>query len=281
MSLTVFGAVLVAAMLHAGWNALVKSSLEKHVAMTAVILGHLPLCMVALVLVPAPHPDSWHLVVISALLHLGYQGFLVLALRLGDLTQVYPIARGLAPLIVTGVGIGWLGVELTPMETIAVCVIALGVASLGFARGADGLRNPRAVVAAVVTGGFIASYSLADGVGARLSGSAVGYYAWIGVVNSVLLVPLVSWWRPGTVRLALIDGWRLALIGGSASFVAYAIVVWAFTQAPIPLVTALRETSVVFALLFGAWLLRERPGGVRIAACLITVVGAVLLRFAR
>jgi drug/metabolite transporter (DMT)-like permease len=281
LSTTVFLAVIAAALLHAVWNALVKGSADKHLGMTAVVLGQVPAALLALAVVPTPAPESWPWLAIGIALHFGYQFFLLLAYRAGDLTQVYPIARGSAPLIVAAVSLGFLGVALAPLELLAVLVIGAGIMSLSLVRRQDGLRNPRAAALALTTGGFIAAYSLIDGTGARLSGSPVAFFAWIGLGNAALFAALIAAIRPGVIARIPSRGMRAFAIGGTASFVAYAMVVWAFTQAPIALVSALRETSIAFALLIGVTVLGERLDLARVASTMATLLGAALLRLAR
>ncbi|SFI88733.1 EamA family transporter [Jannaschia pohangensis] len=281
MSLTVFCAVIFAAVLHAGWNALVKGGLDKRTAMGAVVLGHIPIAAAVVPFVPLPDAASWPYLACSIALHLGYQLFLMQSYRMGDLTQVYPIARGTAPLIVALVSVVILGVHLEPMELLAVALIGLGLVSLGLVRRADGQRNGKAATLAFVTGLFIASYSLIDGLGARLAGTSLGFYGWSAIGNGLVMAGYLAVTSPATLRVIPRSGKRVAVIGGGASFIAYALVTWAFTQAPIALVTALRETSIIFALLIGVVVLKERLDLAKVTATALTLMGAALLRFAR
>jgi drug/metabolite transporter (DMT)-like permease len=283
LSATVFLAVLLAALLHATWNALVKGGGDKHASMAVVVIGHLPVALVLLPFVPVPEAAGLRWLFAGIALHLGYQLFLIAGYRAGDLTQVYPIARGSAPLIVAAVSIGLLGVTLARLEVLAIGLIAAGILSLALVRRADGTRNPRAVAMALGTGGFIAAYSLVDGIGAREAGTALGYWTWAVIGNAVLFCVWTAAARPGLLRRLPRDRRlvRTGLIGGTASFVAYGIVIWAFTLAPIALVTALRETSIVFALLIGVGVFGERLDLAKVASTMITIVGAGLLRFAR
>ena len=283
MSAPVFLAVLLAALLHATWNALVKGGADKHASMAAVVVGHVPVALAVLPFVPSPDPASWPWLAAGVALHLGYQLTLIAGYRAGDLTQVYPIARGSAPLVVAGVSVGFMGVALDAGELLAIALIASGIASLALVRPADGARRPRAVALALGTGGFIAAYSLVDGTGARLAGSALGFWTWAALGNALLFCAFTALAKPGLLA-SLPARPRLAaagLAGGTASYVAYAIVVWAFTQAPIALVSALRETSIVFALLIGVGVLRERLDLAKLVSTFVTIAGAVVLRFAR
>ena len=281
MTLPVFGAVLLAALLHATWNALVKGGADKAVNMAGVILGHTPAALIALMIFPLPAWESWPYLIGGIIAHFGYQVFLLRAYGKGDLSQVYPIARGSAPLIVTLVSVVGLGVVLAPVELMAVAVIALGLISMALVRRGDGSRNLPAAKLALITGCFIASYSLIDGLGARVSGSPVGFYAVLGLLNAVIFA--IYLWRldKGVIRRTFTVGLKVFFIGGTASFIAYALVIWAFTQAPIALVTALRETSIVFAVLIGVLFFKERLDLAKVAATFAVLCGAALLRFGK
>jgi len=280
MSTTVFLAVLAAAALHALWNALAKGGHDKHLSMTAVVLGHTPIALLALAFAPSPAPESWPYLAVGMILHTGYQLFLLSAYRIGDLTQVYPIARGTAPLLVAGVSTIFLGVHLSPLELVAILIIAAGILSLALVRRNDGSTNGVASLLAFITGCFIASYSLVDGTAARLAGTAVGAYAWIALGNSVLIAVYFAITKPGLLG-RLHKAKSTFFIGGTASFVAYGLVIWAFTQAPIALVTALRETSIIFALVIGVVVLKERLDFAKVISTFFTLVGVALLRLAR
>ncbi|AXI49029.1 hypothetical protein C1J03_21120 [Sulfitobacter sp. SK012] len=277
----VFFAVILAALFHAVWNAMVKGDGDKYLAMTAVVIGQGLFAVPALAFVPAPAPSSYPLIAAGILLHLGYQFFLLAAYRVGDLTQVYPLARGTAPLIVAGVSVMFLGVVLYPIQIAAIALIGLGIISLALVRRVDGGANPKAAVFALITGCFIASYSLVDGLGARQAGTALGYYGWLAIGNTIATLAIMAITRPETLRKVPRKGIRLVLLGGGASYVAYALVVWSFTQAPIALVTALRETSIVFALLLGVFVLNEKLNLAKVLSTLLTLIGAVMLRFGR
>ncbi len=281
MSALVFTAVLCAAVLHAIWNALVKGGADKRVNMACVVLGHTPAALLVLCFVPLPAFASWPYLIGGVLCHFGYQVFLLNAYTKGDLSQVYPIARGSAPLIVAAVSVLFLGVVLAPLELLAVTIIALGLLSMALVRGADGTRNLPAAKLALITGCFIASYSLVDGWGARISGSPWGFYAILGMSNAVVFTLYLGATRPTVLRRVFTSGLRIFFIGGSASFVAFGLVIWAFTQAPIALVAALRETGIVFALLIGVFFFGERMDLPKLVATFATLSGAALLRFSK
>ena len=281
MSFSVMTIELIAALLHASWNFLIKSVEDKHLSMSAVVLGHTPFALAALLWAPLPGIASLPYLLGGAVLHVGYQLFLLSSYRIGDLSQVYPLARGSAPLIVAGISVTLMGSHLSWMELTAVTVIGTGIMSLTLVRRSDGLYNGRAALLALMTGGFIASYSLVDGLGARQAGTALGFYGCLSVVNAVIFGAIMRGVRPGVLKQVIDRNWRLALGGGGASFAAYAMVTWAFTVAPIPLVTALRETSIIFALLLGVFVLKERLDLMKVFATMCTMLGVGLLRIHR
>ncbi|MDA8870599.1 DMT family transporter [Rhizobiaceae bacterium] len=281
MSTGVFLAVLLAALLHATWNAVVKGGADKHLAMTAVVVGQAVFGLPVLLFVPSPDPASFGWLAVGIALHTGYQLVLLASYRIGDLTQVYPIARGSAPLIVAAISVLFLGVMLSGIQLVAVAVIGVGIMSLALVRRADGQRNPKAGLLALTTGCFIAAYSLIDGLGAREAGTALGFYGWLTLGNAFAFVAIASVRHRPMLKRVPTQGWRIVILGGGASYAAYALVIWSFTQAPIALVTALRETSVVFALLIGVFALGEQLNLMKVFSTACTILGAGLLRFAR
>ena len=283
MSFAVFSIVLLAALLHASWNFLVKSrSAQDHwLAMTAIVLGHAPFALIALGLAPWPRSESWLYILAGAMLHAGYQLFLMVAYRLGDLSQVYPLARGLAPILVAGISAVCLGVSLSFIETAAVALIGLGIMSLALTRHAGGGWQVKPALLAALTGVCISGYSLIDGLGARLAGTPLGFYAWLSLINAFVFLLVIQTVKPGLALKIGRHHWRFALAGGGCSFGAYALVIWAFTKAPIALVTALRETSIIFALFLGVFVLKERLDLAKVAATLTTLLGLIILRWQR
>jgi len=277
----VFAAVLIAAALHASWNALVKNSEDKYFSMTAVVLGHFPFACVAATYAPLPDSSSWWLILAGAALHVGYQLFLLQSYRTGDLSHVYPIARGIAPMLVAAISVVFLGVQLTAPEMIAILAIGIGIISLVFVRNSDGLQNQNAATMALITGCFIAGYSLVDGYGTRQAETALGFFGWLAIINTIVFSLVIYFVKPGVLRNVATKGTKAALLVGGSSFVAYSIVVWAFTQAPIALVTALRETSIVFALLIGVFFLNEKLNITKVFSTFLTLFGAILLRYNR
>ena len=249
--------------------------------MGAVVLGHVPFAAVALFFVPLPDIASLPYLFGGIALHFSYQLFLLLSYEKGDLTQVYPIARGSAPLIVALISVVFLGLKLAPLELLAITIIGGGIISLALVRRSDGQHNPSATILALVTGCFIASYSLVDGLGARIAGTSLGFYAWLAIGNGLIMLMFLLATKPKTLGKIAKQGRKIFLIGGGASFAAYAIVTWAFTQAPIAIVTALRETSIIFALLIGVFFLKEKLDLAKVISTMTTLIGVIILRYVR
>jgi drug/metabolite transporter (DMT)-like permease len=281
MSLSVMLIVLLAAILHASWNFLIKQKEDKHISMTAVVLGHTPFALAVLLFSPLPRIEALPYIVIGAVLHTGYQLFLLYSYRIGDLSQVYPLARGVAPLVVAGVSVVFLGTHLDSIELSAIAIIGSGIMSLTLVRRSDGFRNYRAAFLAIITGGFIAAYSLVDGMGARVATTALGFYGCLSILNALVFSIIIKIIKPGTIKTVTQKNYKLALGSGCASFTAYALVIWAFTMAPIAVVTALRETSIIFALFLGVFILKERLDLIKVFASMVTFLGAGLLRINR
>ena len=272
---TTTGVVLLAALLHAGWNAVVKGGGDRFALMVILwgVAGAVSLAILPFLAPPAP--ASWPYIAASVLLHIGYALFLAFAYDHGDFSQVYPIARGSAPLIVTVVSIGFLGAQLAPLAVIAVLLIICGIVSL--ARGKDAIQL-RPLAYALGTGLFIAAYTLVDGTGARLAGSAHGYTAWMFALFGITFVALFGGKKAMTIRTSPRRFWLAGIGGGLMSLAAYWVVIWAMTVGPIAMVAALRETSVLFAAVIGAVVFGERLGRRRIIAAAIVLFGVVLLR---
>lgn len=281
MTPVVFMAVILAALLHALWNALLKTQSDKYAGALGVSIGGVPLALACLMAAGLPAADSWPYVASSALIHTFYFVCLLNAYRAADFTQVYPIARGAAPVLTAIAGTMLVGEVLSPLQTASVMVIACGVMSLVFA-GRGGRRLTRAgLFWALATSAIIATYSLNDGIGARLAGNSFAFYGASATLNALLLTAYIGWRHPPAIRNSFTTGRRALLIGGPVSFIAYALVTWAFSQAPIAMVSALREVSIVFAILIGTFILRERMDWRRITSSFVTLMGVLLLRAAK
>jgi drug/metabolite transporter (DMT)-like permease len=279
MDLFVFLAVLTAAACHAGWNALLKLKVEPIVATSMVAAASGLIAVPFAILVGVPSLPSWPYVLASVAIHIVYYLTLAQAYRFGDLGQVYPIARGTAPLITAILATVWLDEGLGVYGWLGVVVLAAGILLLAV-RGGRALEqfDTRSIGFALLTSLTITSYTLVDGLGARVSGSALQYTAWLFVLSGGAMAVYGFAYVGRRLSNDFAANWQLALTGAALSTAAYAIAIWAMTVAPIALVAALRETSVLFAALLGTVLLREPLLPARIVAALLVMAGVVLLR---
>jgi drug/metabolite transporter (DMT)-like permease len=276
MDSAVLALVLLAAALHASWNALVKAGGDPFVRLAALNLVS-GLCALPLLLMVAPPSiASWPYLFGSVVIHLAYNVTLAYGYRIGDLSHVYPIARGIAPpLVALG---AWLmaGENPGPVGVLAILVISGAIASLAFTRGWQ--LGPLAPVwYALATGLSIAGYTICDGLGGRAAGSVLGYIAWLFVIDAAPFGLIVVVWRRHDLAHQLRLSWPAAVLGGVLALGAYGLVIWAMSLAPMASVSALRETSVVMAALIGTRLFREPFGTRRLIAAAIVALGVVLL----
>ena len=282
LTLGVTLAVLAAGLLHAGWNALLKSSTGGDVLLdTAAVVAGSSLCAFALLaFVPLPDPAAWPFIAASTAIHFGYYLTLVQAYRTGDLSFAYPLMRGSAPLIVTVLGSIFLRALPSVQMTAGILLISLGIVSIAFVqRGGAHRRHPAAAAYwAFANAAIIAAYTLVDGAGARASGNALAYVCWLIAVEGIPFLVWVLARRRAMAFSYLRAGWRTGLGGGACSLLAYGIVLWAMTRAPIAAVAALRETSVLFAALMGSLWLKEGFGWRRVAGAASVVAGIAALK---
>lgn len=270
--------VLGAAVLHATWNTLVKSEGDKLAVMAMIAIMEATISLVLIPLVPFPRTDSWRFLVVAVSLHVSYKLFLLKSYEHGDLSHVYPIARGLAPLIVALLSVVIVGETLRPASQVGVACIGIGIMSLAFTRGFHVGDDRRALLYALATGCFIASYTVVDGMGARAAGSPHGYMVWVTLCDAPPFLALCVVLRGKAVLAASWSSWRRGFLAGMLSYAAFWMVIWAMTLAPIATVAALRETGIMFAVLFGVVFLRESLNFVQLLATGVVLTGAVLLR---
>lgn len=277
MTVGVFLAVLGAALLHASWNALIKIGTSKLGAMLifSVVSGAIGLAVA--VTRPLPGAEVWPWLMASTMIHVVYQGCLALAYETGDLSRVYPIARGAAPIMVLAVGAVLLPDRLAPAEILGVVVMGAGLLAMArgvFSGGESRRLLPFALGSAVATAG----YSLVDGMGARVSGDAVAYVAWLFILNAVIFSALLLAVKGRAAVPRGARAWGGGAVAASASYAAYAISIWAMTVAPIALVAALRESSILFAVLIGWLIFGERMRPEKALAAVLILTGVVLTR---
>jgi len=270
--------VLAAAVMHAGWNALVKSGGDKLVDITLITTGAALVAAPALFIAPPPAPASWPYIAASVVIHCAYFLLAGLTYRHGDLSFAYPLMRGSAPLVTAMVSVALLGEELGAGGWTGVVLLSLGVLALTRDNWRSGHLQGRAAAFGLANTAVIVVYTLVDGVGVRLAGNAWSYVVWLFFLNAVplLLVMLVA--NGSALLPAARRGWRTAFAGGALTLGAYGLVLWAMTQAPIALVAALRETSVIFGVAIASLLLKERFGATRWTAAVLVAAGAAAMK---
>lgn len=277
MTLFVLFSVLGAAFLHALWNSLVKTGASRFGAMVVLSVFEVPIGLAVALTRDIPTPNVWPWVLASGFVHFFYKFFLAQAYARGDLSRVYPLARGTAPLLVALTSGLFLADVITAMEFAGIAVLGAGILTMAqgvFARGEDRRMIPFALATALA----VAAYTLIDGQGARISGDPVGYVAWVFVADGAGFATAMLAWRGSDILPRARQPWMAGAMAGAASYGAYAISVWAMTQAPIALVAALRETSILFAVLIG-WLgFGEAMTRGKAVAALAIVAGVVLTR---
>lgn len=268
--------VLLGALLHATWNALVKSGRDKQLDSTMVALGASAASICALPFVPLPNVAAWPYILASVCIHFTYYQLVGAAYKHGDIGLVYPLMRGAAPLIVaTSTGI-LLGETLSPLMYLAIATISGGVLALAFdARGGSG----KAVAVALLNAVVISLYTYVDGIGARAAGHPIAYTLWICILPPIPLFAYAFAMRgTGPVIRHARESWKRGLFGGAGSVASYGLALYAMTKAPIAAVAALRETSIFFALLISVFILKEKASPWRYVAGGVIAAGALLMK---
>jgi drug/metabolite transporter (DMT)-like permease len=270
--------VLLAALMHAMWNAIIKSSRSKFfdTMMVAVVPG--VIALVTIPFLPLPERASWPWLLASVAIHFLYYLAVAGALRHGDLSQVYPLMRGSAPLLVALASFGGLVDSLTMYTWLGVVLISAGIIAPALLRIGRIGKPSTGTLIALGNAVIIAAYTIVDGTGVRLSGNAISYGQWLFFINAIPLAIFALAWRGTEIVGYVRERWAMGFAGGALSMAAYLIVLWAMTRAPVAGVAALRETSVIFAALIGSLILRE--GGVvpRVAGAVLVACGIAALR---
>ncbi|MCX7287803.1 MAG: DMT family transporter [Rhodobacterales bacterium] len=277
MTFGVFLAVLGAAFLHALWNALIKLGTSKVGGMVILSIVEVPIGLTVVLLTPAIDPAAVPWVIAAGCTHFAYKFFLTYAYDRGDLSRVYPIARGAAPMVVALVGAVFLADAVSGKEYLAIAVLAVGILLMArgvFTSGEDRKLLPFALGSAMAT----ATYTLIDGMGARVSGSPAAYVAWVFVADGTFFTFGMLALRGWGVIPRNWQAWRMGSVASVASYGAYAVSIWAMTLAPIAVVAALRETSILFAVLIGWLVFGEKMGRDKAVAAGVIVAGVLLMR---
>jgi drug/metabolite transporter (DMT)-like permease len=272
VSAVAVGLALVAAILHASWNAFLRTGADRLWSITVMSLAGSIICLPFLFILPVPGSAAWPYILVSSGLQVGYSLFLVAAYRHGELGQVYPIVRGTVPLLVTLGGFLFFGEVLGPWQTLGVVLIAAGIMSLSLGRTRAATAS---ILFALATGLIIACYSTVDSRGVKMVEQPAAYALWVLFLFGVMITIVFLGTRRGlAIDLRSPVTWKAAG-GGVVAMLAYGLVVVAYAHAPAGLVTAVRETSVVFAVLIGALLLGEPLTLRRMVACIIVAGGAI------
>lgn len=275
MTPLVFALVLSAALIHAMWNAVVKGAADRTITFALVMAGHTIPALIAVPFLPLPDPQAFPYLAASVFIHWGYYYLLVSAYKFGDLSLVYPIARGAAPLMVALSALFFINENMSLQGWVGLILVSLGIFALALFSSRQ--EKPfMAVAFALATAMTIATYSVVDGVGIRTSSDPFSYIAWLfileGLVFFIIVVPRQERLRQFN-RKQIITG----LVGGVLAGLAYGLVLYAKTMAPLGMVSALRETSVIFAAMIGLFLFGEGPAKPRLSAAVIVSLGIVLL----
>ena len=278
MDTNVFLIILLATVMHAVWNGMVKKHPDKVVAVSGIVFGHVPASIIAIILLPAPSTDCIPYIIASSLIHQGYNWYLLSSYKIGDLTQVYPIARGFGPLVTTIISILILGLVLDNLIILSICLICLGIMILGIFNQPS-KKNSKIIQYSLFTGFFIGLYSLVDGYGARVSLSAITYMSWSFILIAFLFPIVLKIKKQENIfKNVMSRGKQIFWVGGTLSYIIYIIVVWGFTKAPIPMVGALRETSIFFSIFIGYFFLKEKITPNKIFTIILILVGVVGLK---
>ncbi|MBM3564535.1 MAG: EamA family transporter [Alphaproteobacteria bacterium] len=273
--------VLASAFAHAAWNALLKSSGDQLMTFTALRGVAFVAGVAAALFLPFPAADSWPYLIASAIIHNAYHLLLLYAYRHGDLSLVYPIARGGAPFLIAILAALFAGEVPSPGGAAGIALVSVGIVALAFAHGIPKGANATAVLLAAGTAAATASYTLADGLGTRLSGNAFGYSAWLFICDGLPFLLYMGIRRGADAIEHFRRDWRRGLGGGLLMMGTYTLILYVFTRGPMATVSALRETSVLFAAIIGAVMLKESLGPRRIVAAAVIVAGVVLLQLSR
>jgi drug/metabolite transporter (DMT)-like permease len=274
----VLALVLFGALLHASWNALLKAQADMVSATALVAVGTGVVALPVMLALPLPAAAALPYLIASALIHVGYFALVGYAYRAADLGAAYPLSRGSAPVVTALLAFLLIGEALAWSAWVAIGAIAAGIVALSADALLRGGLTMRAGAAALINGGVIVAYTLIDGLGARAAGNGVAYGAWMIAGTGALIAVFALAARGRAALAAARAGWPLALIAGALVLGSYGIALWAMTIAPIGLVASLRETSVLFAAILGAYFFGEPFGPKRWVALALIVGGIVALR---
>lgn len=277
MTLLVTALLLLAALIHASWNAFIKGARDP-VAMATLIYGTEAAIMLPVLFFVGPLPQSvWLLTAVHVALHVVYKIALIAMFQHGDLSQVYPVARGVAPLLVTALAIPAAGEIPGAMALLGIGLICAGLLSFALERSAIGRARAKPLLLAATAGMALSAYTVVDGLGVRTPGAALSYAAWLFVLDGSAMFVIARIWRGPRLYTSLRLHWKTGAALGLISSTNFCIVLWALSFAAMGPVAAVRETSVVFAALIGAIFMGESFGLRRVAAAIVIAAGIALM----
>ena len=275
MTLSVFCILLFAALLHASWNAIVKAGNDKLYSAISVSGTAAIMALICLPFAPHPSASSLPFLAVSTALQVVYTVLVAKTYQVSDMSQTYPLMRGTAPLLVAIISVLFLGDSLSLLAWVGIATICLAILGMAF-NGRSG--SQRGIILALINACFIAGYTLVDGTGVRLSETALGYTLWTFFLNGSCLLGWAMIARRREASRYLVQQWKKGILGGIGTMGSYGLALWAMTQAPLAVVAALRETSILFGALLAWLLLKEKVAGIRLVAAAGIAAGAVLLR---
>ncbi|WP_038345151.1 DMT family transporter [Acinetobacter sp. A47] len=277
MNTAIFGLILLAALCHATWNAIVKAGSNTFLTTVLVTASAAVLAALLLPFFPLPHQDSWPYILSSTAIQILYFGMVAKIYHVADMGLTYPLMRGTAPLIVAVLGSLLLHETLQLNAWLGIITISAGILSMLLAAPKTGRKG---IGLALLNAILIAGYTLLDGHGIRLSGSPAAYILWSFVLSGLIFFMFALKMQFRQLGKYFRHNWHLGLIGGIGSFFSYGLALWAMTLAPVAIVAALRETSILFATLIAIFVLKERINAIRMISSCIILIGALILRTA-
>lgn len=275
--ITVIAVVLMAAVLHATWNALTHSAKDRVAAIALIGVAGLVVAGLGVLVSPVPARAAWPFIAASTVLNVMYSYGLVIAYRLGEFSKMYPLARGTSPLVVALVATLIVGQPMSGLEAVGVVTVSCGLLALAFAEGLPSRSDLPSIFAAVGTGCVIATYTVVDGVGVRRAGTVLGYASWIFMLQGLMLILVAAALRRRSLLADVRPHWLRGLTGGVVSILAYGLILWAQTKGTLAGIATLRETSILIGCLIGTLVFHERFGRTRLIASAGVVTGILLI----
>lgn len=274
MDLFVMIVILLSALLHASWHAVLKANSDRFLTYSVMNIVAMLFGFILLHYAGPPKNYAWDWIAASAFLHLIYKIFLIKAYTYGDLSKVFPLSRGLAPLLIALVSFTLLKETASFPQIILIVGVMIGLFLVVFEK-LDFSSNKKMFLFAGISGLITASYTIVDGMGARAAGNPFWFVAWIYILDGTIFPLYAVLYRRQDFFSYLRSGWSSALLGGFFSIASYGAIVWALNNATMAGVAVLRETSLIFAAILGSVFLKEKFGFQRLIA-ILTITGSII-----